>query len=76
MSLQLPIPFTLPLATQWKQKLEQADANNLKSGTDVIIGSLPNSPRQSRLILTDENGGKWQITVSTTGALSTKSLTL
>ncbi|WP_248555749.1 hypothetical protein [Paraburkholderia terrae] len=76
MSLQLPFPPTPATWSVWKSKLELADSQNIKSGQDVIIGSLPGSTRQNRLILTDENGGKWQITVDHTGALKTESVQL
>ncbi|WP_028219229.1 hypothetical protein [Paraburkholderia oxyphila] len=73
MALNLPIPL---VGNTWKQQLEQADKQNLKANADVIIGGLPSNARQPRLILMDSSGGAWQITVSTTGALSTTKVTL
>ncbi|WP_156516579.1 hypothetical protein [Paraburkholderia caribensis] len=76
MALQLPIPFTPALAAQWKHKLESADQQNLKAGNDIFVGKVAGNSRAPRLILQDEEGGMWQLVVSTTGTLSTVKVTL
>lgn len=76
MSLYLPIPLTPDNAPQWKAGLEREDNRNQKTGSDVIIGKLPNEPRGPRLILVDPSGGQWSITVDTSGALHTIKITI
>lgn len=58
--LQLPTTFQAP---QWKQKIEQADGENRKIGSDVEL-------HKERLILADSTGVRWVISVSSSGVLS------
>lgn len=50
-----------------RNDLEQADGENLKRGRDIEVG-------RGRVILTSENGLRWAIVVSNTGALSAVAL--
>lgn len=47
-----------------RRQIEQADAQNLKKGQDIEVGS-------SRVILTSPNGTRYALTVDNAGVLGT-----
>ena len=57
--------MNLPQAVgpDWKRLLEAADRANVKQGGSFEVGP-------GRVVLTDTAGVRWQLTVSTAGAVS------
>ena len=53
----------------WKRVLENADNQNVKQGGSFEVGS-------GRVVIQDSAGQRWQITVSTAGAVSAVRVTL
>jgi len=68
--MNLPQPKTTYDADM-QRAIKLADAANFKSGLDVRIQGTQGAARVPRLILTDVNGGRWSVLVSTSGVLST-----
>lgn len=63
--------ITLPQtpSNDWKRILEAADAQNVKQGGTFEVGP-------GRVVLRDSAGLRWQLTVSTAGAVSAVRVTL
>lgn len=55
-------------APDWKRIIELADKSNVKQGGTFEVG-------QGRVVLRDSAGGRWQITVSTSGVLTATAVT-
>lgn len=56
----LPQQFAAP---EWRRILQAADASNVKQGGSFEVGP-------GRVVLTDSTGVRWQLTVSTAGAVA------
>lgn len=67
---KLPIVdrFTQDVARTWERILREADRLNWKRNQDIELGT------ETRLILHDENGGRWRVYVTTDGTLEARSV--
>lgn len=55
-------------APDWKRIIEQADQSNVKQGGTFEVG-------QGRVVLRDSAGGRWRLTVSTSGVVTATAVT-
>jgi hypothetical protein len=75
--VKLPLPADAYIPSQERQRneqLERADQQNVKRGTDIYLNALDANGRRPRLILSDDDGVKWVLTVATDGTLGTTAL--